>query len=293
MGGSRLSRPACAVCLATLWSCSAAPRINAASDAECAASLKRVSLAAQRSADSARYTTAIASLTGSLFFAALGEGLAEGLGDLSDPNGPSVRFARPDSAVVQGALCDALSGLSARQIVERSDSLGARVNDALERRYAQAKIRALREARDRYALIADSLAQFRVRTARLVQERGAFGLDATIVLTVENGTKHPVSRAFFNGRAVSPGRSVPWIEHSFNYTIPGGLEPGERATWRLKPSLFQGGWTSVAVPRGATLEVQVVKLEGPDGAPLWGGARFTAGDQRLLDSLTQRFATTP
>lgn len=293
MGGSRLSLPACAVCLAALWACSPAPQISAASDAECAASLKRVSLAARQSPDSARYTAAIASLTGALFFAALGEGLAEGLGDLSDPNGPSVRFARPDSAVVRGALCDALNGLSARQIVERADSLGSRITAALERRHAQAKIPVLQEARERYALIADSLAEFRVRSARLVQQRRAFGLDATIVLSVENETKHPVSHAFFIGRVVSPGRSVPWIEHSFNYTIAGGLEPGERATWRLKPSTFQGSWTSVTVPRGATLDVQVVKLEGPDGAPLWGGARFTAGDQRLLDSLTHRFPTAP
>ena len=39
---------------------------------------------------------------------------------------------------------------------------------------------------------------------------------------------------------MSPGRSVPWLKEDFNYTIPGGLEPGEGSyvdslTQRVQP----------------------------------------------------------
>jgi len=281
---------AAAIGLALVTGCAMTPRVSAASNAECAASLREVGLKALHSPDSTRFTVAMTSLAGSVAMASIGTTFTQGLGAIfDDDDSPSVQFAAPDSAVIQGALCDALNGLSARQIIARSDSLRPVVTEAFERRYAHAKIQALDSARARAAAVTDSLAQFRVESARLVQEKGWLGLEATIVLKVANGTSHAVSRAYFQGRVVSAGRSVPWIEHAFNYQIPGGLEPKESATWQLSPSMAQGAWTSVPVPKDATLEVQVTKLAGPDGELLWGGPSFTTGDQALLDSLVTRF----
>ena len=167
--------------------------------------------------------------------------------------------------------------------------LATAVKSAYERRYAPLEISALQDARTRYQSVAESLGRFKVVSARLDQERGLLGLEATIALTVENRTTHPVRKAFFHGRVVSNGRSVPWIEGDFNYEIPGGIEPGEKKAWRLRPNMFEGAWTSVQAPSGSRMDVTVVKLNGPDGEPLWGGATFTAGDQKLLDSLVTRF----
>lgn len=194
-----------------------------------------------------------------------------------------------DSADMFVAMCDAMAGLTGEEIVAQRDSIGAAVSARMEEARARSHLRALQEARSRSDQAQDSLAGFQVLSAALEQESGIFGMEATIRLRVRNGTAHPVSRAYFEARAVSPGRSVPWLEEEFNYSIAGGLEPGEERTWNLEPNMFQGDWTSVRIPKDARFEVRVVRLNGADREPLFGGVRFTAADQVRLDSLTARF----
>jgi len=225
---------------------------------------------------------------GQLAFTHLGNAFA-GIGSVFDDQTPSVEMPKPDSMLFQRAICDAANGMTAHEIVEQADSVMSGMKEAYQRLYAKFQIKTLQNARRQHEVVAESLAHFRVVSARLLQERGFLGLEATIVLTVQNGTAHPIRRAMFHGRVVSPGRSVPWIEGDFNYSIPGGLEPGEKTTWRLTPSMFQGRWTSVRAPSDSRMEVRTVGLEGPDGEPLWGGVTFTTGDQKLLDSLMTRF----
>jgi hypothetical protein len=50
--------------------------------------------------------------------------------------------------------------------------------------------------------------------------------------------------------------------------------------------MFAGSWNKARVPPDARFTVNVTKLDGPDGEPLWGGAEFSAVDQKHLDSLT-------
>jgi hypothetical protein len=164
-----------------------------------------------------------------------------------------------------------------------------RVKEIYDREYAPVQIAALRDARARFEAVADSLDAFRVVSARLTQQDGFMGREAIIQLTVKNGTLYPISKAYFRGRAITEGRSVLWIEENFNYQIPGGLEAGERASWRLEPGLFASEWTSVEVPSAAEFHVQVRRLDDASGEPLWGCASFTVGDQQLLDSLVGRF----
>lgn len=281
-----------AILASTLMAVSACtgPRIDGRTDQSCRSSLAEVSKQALRGQDSAKYARLMLSSIGQLAFAGMGEAFS-GLGRMLDDQAPSVKMPTPDSLLFSLALCDALNGMTAKDVIARGDSALPHVRAAYERRYAALQVRALRDARKESQVVAESLARFRVVSARLLQERGFIGLEATIVLTVDNGTTHPVRRAYLHGRVVSPGRSVPWIEGDLNYEIPGGLEPGEKATWRLRPNTFQGNWTSVRAPSDSKMEVTPVKLTGPDGQPLWGGARFTAGDQKLLDSLTTRFGS--
>ena len=260
------------------------PSIDAKTDQSCLTSLAAVSKHASRGADSAKYADLMLSSVGQLAFSGLGEALS-GLGSMFDEQAPSVKMPAPDSLLFQLALCDALNGMTAGQVIASRDSVPPRVKNAYQRRYAALQIRALQDARAQHLVVAESLAQFRIVSASLRQEEGFIGLEAKILLAVENGTTHPVRQAYFHSRVVSEGRAVPWIEGDFSYEIPGGLEAGEKASWRLSPNMFQGHWTSVRAPRDSKMLVDVVKLDGPDGKPLWGGTTFTAGDQRLLDSL--------
>jgi len=92
------------------------------------------------------------------------------------------------------------------------------------------------ELRERKALYEDKLSKlesFRVLDAKLYKDKNSFSMGNTIELTVQNDTALPVSRAYFRAVYASPGRSIAWVEDTFNYQIPGGLEPGEKSTWKL------------------------------------------------------------
>ncbi len=108
------------------------------------------------------------------------------------------------------------------------------------------------------------LARFEVTSARFRLRDGSLGPEPRVDLSVTNGTDRAVSRAYFVGRLVSAGRSVPWLEEEFSYQIPGGLEPGETAQWSLSPNQFSA-WGRVEAPTDAVLEVTVTQLDGADG----------------------------
>ena len=267
--------------------CTQAPRVDASSGSSCTASLAAVGQDGAKSADSAKFAAAFMGMMGTLTMSTIGSSFASAFAFGESGTRPSVNLAPPDSADLSMALCEGLAGLTAAGIVQGADSAIARVNVAVKRRTAVAHLRQLREAKAAADRARDSLRAFQVQSARLLQVAGFVGLEATIVLAVRNGTSHSVSRAYFSARAVSDGRSVPWLEETFNYSIAGGLEPGETARWRLQPNMFQGAWTKVRVPASAKLIVEAIRLDGADGDPLWTGATFTRGDQRLLDSLTR------
>src|SRR5258708_5670828 len=182
-------------------------RIDASSDASCVSSFTQVSKQAFASPDSARYASVMLSVGAQAPFSDLGHAFGK-LGNMFDEQGPSVEMPPPDSSLFRQALCDGLNGMTAQEIIARGDSLATGVKSAYERRYAPLEISALQVARTRYQSVAESLGRFKVVSARLDQERGFLGLEATIALTVENGTTHPVRKAFFHGRVVSNGRSV-------------------------------------------------------------------------------------
>lgn len=274
-----------AVLFSSLISCTRPPRIDGSNAQACSSSLAAVTKDAASSKDSSAYTAALAGLMGSFMTEMMGSTFANAFSFTPDPNRRTVRPTLGDSTTISMALCEGLDGYSASDIARKADSLSSKVGDALARRLRAVHLADLQAAKAAYDRVRDSLALFRVESARLLQENDFMGLEATIVLSVRNGTPYTVSRAYFSARAITDGREVPWIEDEFNYQIPGGLAPGETATWRLQPNRFQGAWGEVRVPASARFLVTVKRLNGPGGDPLWGGAEFTLGDQHALDSL--------
>ena len=112
------------------------------------------------------------------------------------------------------------------------------------------------------------LSRFFVERARFYYSKGGFMEEAVIDLSVRNNGDQAVSRAYFHGVLITPGRSIPWVKENFNYEIPGGLEPGESANWKLSPNMF-GEWSKAPKDRDdMVLKVTVTRLDGPDGKPI-------------------------
>lgn len=278
----------CVVAMSTLAACGGRPRIDATDAEACTTSMKAVATQMTSSADSAAFGRAMLEIVGKTMMSSLGASLGSMFSGLND-DAPSVSAPSLDSSEVSLMTCKALGGLNGRQIVAGADSLASVLASRLEEAGARKYLAALEKARSRMDMVADSLGGFEIASAKLTQQSGFVGLEATIELHVRNGTNHPVSRAYFSAVAASSGRTVPWLQEEFNHSIPGGLEPGEKAVWRLQPNMFQGEWSTVRVPPDATFTVRVTRLDGPAGEALWGGPTFTNGDQRLLDSLSTRF----
>lgn len=114
----------------------------------------------------------------------------------------------------------------------------------------------------------DNLEDFEILSANLRERESRFRTDTIIELHVENNSDHPISRVYFEGEYATPDRAVPWEEGSFNYSISGGLEPGESAEWSLQPSIGNNFYGTEA-RSDAELQLDVVALDGPDGNTLW------------------------
>ena len=162
-----------------------------------------------------------------------------------------------------------------------------------ERKSDLKKLNALQERKAEYEKKLVALKAFRIIRANISRGKDGIGLRETIIgLTIQNDTGHPVKQAYFRGVLSSPGRSIPWVDDTFSYMIAGGVEPGEKADWRLAPNMFSG-WGSVDIPSKATFSVSVTRLDGPDGEPLFGNARFDEDDEKRLEDLVAKYGSDP
>lgn len=192
----------------------------------------------------------------------------------------------PDS-IRQQALGD-VNGKNGEQIIAEGEHIKAD-RAAKEKEQAlkeiadlEAKAKAANEARKK-------LAEFQVIKSRYFVRHTDFMDQPIIQLTVKNGTDKAISRAYFHGVVASKGRAVPWISEDFNYQIAGGLQPGEKATWRLAPNPFSS-WGSTKVPSDAIMTVTVVMLDGADGKTLYDGQGLSDSEQSRLKELKQQYA---
>jgi hypothetical protein len=106
------------------------------------------------------------------------------------------------------------------------------------------------------------MGRFTVYVARFYFRKETLTEVPVIELNVTNKTPLSVSRAYFHAILRSPGRAIPWVEADFNYTVPGGLERNESATWKLNPSML-GKWDNAPQDRAdLVLTVEPVRLDG-------------------------------
>ncbi|MGM9482946.1 DUF6694 family lipoprotein [Roseateles sp. NT4] len=192
-------------------------------------------------------------------------------------------------ATVQEKVRAAVNGKTAAEVI----SAGTKIKEerlARERTQALAEIKELEASRLAATRAAEQLKKFEVIRSRFYQHPRAFigGSEPVIELTVKNSTGSPVSRAYFEGTVASTGRSVPWIKDTFNYSISGGIESGEQASWKLAPNMFSE-WGTAKVPDDAVFTVTVVRLDGPDGKKLYSAADFGDRERKRLAELKAKF----
>lgn len=181
-------------------------------------------------------------------------------------------------------IANRLSGKNADQIISESQQIIAK-REARQKEQAIIEISELEEKQRKDKDAEKVLENFVISKSRLYKREESFTEKPIIEMTVTNNTNRPIARAFFEGTVASPGRSVPWIEDTFNYQISGGIEPGETAEWVLAPNRFSD-WAK-DVPGDAILTLRVYKLEGP-GYETDGGS-FTQADAERLETLKSSY----
>ncbi len=194
----------------------------------------------------------------------------------ADPNG------------MQRRLKEKLDGKSAREVIADAKKVKAE-RRARQREQIVREVNELQEKRKRALEAEAQLKSFAVDRSRFYFNQSGFRRQAVIELSVRNGTTHAVSRAYFHGVLATPGRSVPWVEEDFNYSISGGLEPGESATWQLVPNMF-GEWDKAPIDRDdMVLTVTVTRIDGPQGEPVFD-AQFPESDGTRLEELKRELS---
>lgn len=197
-----------------------------------------------------------------------------------------------DGGDVAADVRKSLDGKTADDVIREAAEMKAE-EERRARENAVKEVTALEAERKRAETAAAELAKVEIVRARYALERSRFGMaEPRITLTVKNNTSHPISRAYFRGRLTSPGRPVPWLDEEFNYSIRGGLNPDEEATWNLAPNAFSA-WGTVDAPADAGLQVTLLKVDGADGNELFSVERFTERDQARLEALKKQYGIQP
>lgn len=199
------------------------------------------------------------------------------LGDFSDDEVPEELFRQ---------LPEELNGLSAADIREQAAELREQQR---QRQLAQVlqEIEELENKLRHAEQMRASLAAVEVSRSRFFKRDDGFSTRPIIELTVKNNTEHAISRAYFRGTYQTPGRSVPWLTDTFNYQISGGLEPGETQSWSLAPNMF-GDWGRLEVRDDAVFTVETIRIDGPDGEPVYDARGLDEFEERRLRRLREQ-----
>lgn len=207
--------------------------------------------------------------------------------DLKNAMKAAFKGEKVDSDAKMDSVRGALNGMTVEQVAIRAQQIREK-QAAEELNEAREKYLELMMKKEESEKAQTELADFEVTDARLYKQKDGFFEEPVIEMTITNGTVHAVSRAYFRGRVVSPGRSIPWIEEDFNYSIAGGIEPGETQELRLSPNMF-GPWGKVEVPADAVMTVTTARLDGVDGAPVVNGMLFSDRDGEKLEELLSEY----
>lgn len=107
-----------------------------------------------------------------------------------------------------------------------------------------------------------ALVNIAVSSPKYYTKKIFFMTNPVIDFTVTNNTGKALSRIYFHGKLITPGRSVPWIDEDFNYEISGGIENNESKHLVLNPNPYSP-WTNREVEsrKDTVLEIVVVNAE--------------------------------
>ena len=162
------------------------------------------------------------------------------------------------------------NGWRANLHLEKMDLLEDRDKTKAKLKDARSNLAEIQERQKQAQEARKNLENFQILEADFRQRRQRYtgSLKPVIILKIRNETGHAISHAFFHGVVQSPGREVPWIEESFNYEVPGGVEPDETVRWSLAPNMFSS-WGETEVPDDVEFSVSVTRLEGAGGGTLY------------------------
>lgn len=180
-----------------------------------------------------------------------------------------------------------IDGKTADDVIDRAEEVRAE-RERQAREEAHQEIEELREQREAAMAAREKLEAFEVERSRYYMQERRFGGDQPIVeMTVTNGTDHAVSRAYFEGVVTVPDREVPFVDETFNYSISGGIEPGETQTWELAPNQFSE-WGTVDYRDDMVLTVETTRIDDANEDPLFE-ADWGERDQDRLDTLVEEY----
>ncbi|HHJ4624059.1 TPA: hypothetical protein ACQJJL_005364 [Raoultella ornithinolytica] len=186
-----------------------------------------------------------------------------------------------------------LSGKTGEEVISYAEQI-RKERAAKEKTQALQEIAELEKKQTEARANLKQLEAFGVIRSRFYFEKKEYGhAQPIIALSVKNGTTKAISRAYFRGVISSPSREVPWYTGTFNYQIPGGLEPGEKADWNLAPNPYSD-WGKVEPPADAVFTVTVIGIDDALGNSMYSNADFTELDASRLAELKGRYSgTTP
>ena len=129
------------------------------------------------------------------------------------------------------------------------------------------------------------LAKFKLVSSRFYKQKEKYSEEELIIeLTMKNETNNSISKGYFVGTLASDNRSVPWLQDSFNYSIPGGLEPGEEINLRIVPK-YSSELNTISISQNAVFTIEVKQLNGVNNKPLFSVCKFTPEDEKRLKEL--------
>ncbi|MBL3520274.1 hypothetical protein H0A43_07285 [Arcobacter lanthieri] len=113
-------------------------------------------------------------------------------------------------------------------------------------------------------------------------------LKPTITINLKNNTDKAIAKVYAVGIIQTEGRAVPWIKEEFNYTIDGGIEPGETNKSVLAPNTFSV-WGTAHIGENATFNINILRIDGADGNPIATLENFSEKDNQRLEALKSKY----
>lgn len=220
--------------------------------------------------------------------------LFDGVGNIfeaaANPEGIQSKFReRVDGMTAQDILTEGEKILAEREARRLEKVAKEREQAVGELAELDLKIEALLGEKAKTENDAKDLKGVKVLRSRFFYRENSYSQDPIIEVTVKNETTHPISRIYFHGTLATAGRSIPWVKEDFNYSVSGGLEPNEEATWSLAPNAF-GEWGKAPKDRNdMILTVEVLRIDGADDEAVLN-SEFPKYKQDQLITLQERKA---